>query len=155
MVSSISVTYRPSNGIYFESADIGNCFLWREISQVHKTQNGIYQRNGCLISLLTDFGRINPCYPDTHGAQNDTILYTGGGRRGDQRLDARNQAVLDAVVSRISVPLFNKLARGKWEYLGLWTVEAGEYISDENQDRMVWKFTLKVDRGEGAMEVLR
>ena len=38
------------------------------------------------------FGRINPCYPDTHGDTPDSIFYTGNGRRGDQKLDAQNRA---------------------------------------------------------------
>ena len=61
----------------------GQIISWSEVSQVHKIRNGIYQRNGKLISLLTDFGRINPCYPDAHGRTADTIFYTGNGRRGD------------------------------------------------------------------------
>ncbi len=115
---------------------------WDEVNSIHRTRNGIYQRNGRLISLLTDFGRINPCYPDEHGDTIDTILYTGNGRRGDQKLDAQNRALLDAVEACIAVPLFNKLAPGQWRYMGSWKVVEGVYIFDEGQDRMVWKFTL-------------
>ncbi len=124
-------------------ARTGDIFSWAEVSAVHKIRNGIYQRNGKLISLLTDFGRINPCYPDVHGDSTDTIFYTGSGRRGDQKLDAPNRALLDAVETEISVPLFNKLSVGRWEFLGFWRVLDGKYIFDENADRMVWKFTLK------------
>jgi len=124
-------------------ARTGDIFSWAEVSAVHKIRNGIYQRNGKLISLLTDFGRINPCYPDVHGDSADTIFYTGSGRRGDQKLDAPNRALLDAVETEISVPLFNKLSVGRWEFLGFWRVLDGKYIFDENADRMVWKFTLK------------
>src|SRR3954464_3171486 len=96
-------------------------YTWSEISQIHKTRNGIYQRNGRLISLLTDFGRINPCYPDVHGDKlRRTIFYTGSGRRGDQKLDAANRALLNAIKSKLSVPLFNKLAVGRWEFTGYW-----------------------------------
>ena len=124
-------------------ARTGDIFSWAEVSAVHKIRNGIYQRKGKLISLLTDFGRINPCYPDVHGDSTDTIFYTGSGRRGDQKLDAPNRALLDAVEAEISVPLFNKLSVGRWEFLGFWRVLDGKYIFDENADRMVWKFTLK------------
>ncbi len=120
-------------------------YSWTDVSRTHKIRNGIYQRNGRLISLLTDFGRINPCYPDFHGETSDTISYTGSGRRGDQKLDARNRALLDAVDTEISVPLFNKLAPGKWEFLGFWRVTEGRYVLEENQSRMVWKFTLNKD----------
>ena len=120
----------------------GEVYSWDQVSSVHKTRNGIYQRNGRLISLLTDFGRINPCYPDTHGETADSILYTGSGRRGDQKLDVRNRALLDAIILKTSVPLFNKLAPGKWQFLGHWLVTDGKYIYDESRDRMVWKFTL-------------
>jgi hypothetical protein len=41
------------------------------------------------------------------------------------------------------VPLFNKLTPGKWEFTGRWKVIAAEYIFDEEQSRMTWKFTLK------------
>ena len=126
----------------FSAEDIGLIFNWDQVNDVHKIRNGIYQRSGRLISLLTDFGKINPCYPDFHGDTTDTIFYTGSGRRGDQKLDAQNRSVLDAVVSEISVPLFNKLAPGKWQFLGYWRVTDGRYILEENQSRMVWKFTL-------------
>ena len=122
--------------------NIGDVFSWNDVSSIHKIRNGIYQRNGRLISLLTDFGRINPCYPDTHGETTNSILYTGSGRRGDQKLDSQNRSLLDAISTQISVPLFNKLAPGRWEFLGHWRVTDGKYINDESQKRMVWKFTL-------------
>jgi hypothetical protein len=120
----------------------GNLYSWAEVSRVHKVRIGIYQRNGHLISLLTDFGRINHCYPDTFGGSDETVLYTGNGRRGDQKLDPQNRALLDAIDTGISVPLFNKLAAGRWQFMGFWSVADGRYVFDEEQDRMVWKFTL-------------
>lgn len=125
-----------------EEMNVGDVFSWNDVSSIHRIRNGIYQRNGRLISLLTDFGRINPCYPDTHGETTNSILYTGSGRRGDQKLDSQNQALLDAITTDIIVPLFNKLAPGRWEFLGHWRVTDGKYIYDESQKRMVWKFTL-------------
>ena len=126
-----------------EDAKPGDIFTWAEVSQVHRARNGIYQRNGKLISLLTDFGRINPCYPDFHGETTDTIFYTGSGRRGNQKLDIANRALLDAVDSAHPVPLFNKLSVGRWEFTGFWKVSAGLYIFDEKQNRMLWQFTLQ------------
>lgn len=120
----------------------GQIYTWSEVSRIHLIRNGIYQRNGRLISLLTDFGRINPCYPDFHGDTNDTIHYTGAGRLGDQKLDAQNRALLDAISTEIRVPLFNKLGPGRWKFLGYWQVVSAKYIFEENQGRMVWKFTL-------------
>ncbi len=122
--------------------DIGTILTWGQVSEIHRVRHGIYQKNGLLISLLTDFGKINACYPDFHGDTSDVIHYTGNGRRGDQKLDAYNRALLDAVDTDLSVPLFNKLAPGKWQFLGFWQVAAGVYIFDESQSRMVWKFTL-------------
>jgi hypothetical protein len=116
---------------------------WDEVSEIHKIRNGIYHRNGRLISLLTDFGRINPCYPDAHGENRKTIIYTGYGRRGDQKLDSFNRALLAAVGSAHAVPLFNKLSPGRWEFLGYWKVVSGEYVFDQKQSRMVWQFTLE------------
>ena len=127
----------------FSTDDVGRVFSWADVGRIHRIRNGIYQRNGRLISLLTDFGRINPCYPDFHGDTRDTIYYTGSGRRGDQKLDAQNRALLDAVDSEIGVPLFNKLAPGRWKFLGYWRVAAAGYVFEENQGRMVWKFTLQ------------
>jgi len=124
------------------TASPGEIFSWAEVSEIHRVRNGIYHRNGRLISLLTDFGRINPCYPDFHGETKDVIHYTGSGRRGDQKLDAANRALLEATRTQIAVPLFNKLAPGRWEYLGFWLVSDGRYIFDEKQNRMLWKFTL-------------
>ncbi|MEP7147520.1 MAG: hypothetical protein ABI857_01370 [Acidobacteriota bacterium] len=128
------------------TARSGDIFSWATVSEFHRVRNGIYHRNGQLISLLTDFGRINPCYPDLHGETADTILYTGSGRRGDQKLDAANRALLDAVDGAVAVPLFNKLSIGRWEFLGFWRVRDGRYVFDEKQNRMLWKFTLQQSR---------
>ena len=123
--------------------DVGMIFSWNEVSEIHKVRNGIYQRGGLLISLLTDFGVINPCYPDYTGVTADTIFYTGAGRRGDQKLDSFNRAMFNAAESSHKVPLFNKISTGRWEFLGFWKVLEGKYIFDETQDRMDWQFTLR------------
>ena len=122
--------------------EIGQVFTWGEVSEIHRVRNGIYHRNGKLVSLLTDFGRINPCYPDVADDAAGTILYTGSGRRGDQKLDPQNRALIAAIDTEVAVPLFNKLSPGRWEFLGHWRVADSEYIYDEKQDRMLWKFTL-------------
>jgi len=123
--------------------EVGTCFSWNEVSEIHKVRNGIYQRGERLISLLTDFGLINPCYPDYTGETADTIFYTGAGRRGDQKLDSFNRAMLNAIKTSHKVPLFNKLSIGRWEFLGFWKVTDGKYIFDEAQNRMIWQFTLQ------------
>lgn len=139
----MSEPYQQISSNYFRREDVGRVFSWDEVSEIHPVRHGIYQKNGVLSSLLTDFGRINPCYPDFHGATTDIIHYTGNGRRGDQKLDAFNRAMLEATGKDLSVPLFNKLAAGKWQFLGHWQVASGVYIFEESQSRMVWKFTLK------------
>ena len=129
---------------FFErEAKVGDVYSWNEISEIHRVRHGIYQRGGRLISLLTDFGKINPCYPDAHGETADTIFYTGAGRRGDQKLDSFNQGMFNAVETKHAVPLFNKLSVGRWEFLGFWRVTEGKYIFDEAQNRMIWKFKLE------------
>ncbi len=112
-------------------AEIGSIFSWNEVSEIHKVRNGIYQKNEKLISLLTDFGKINPCYPDFESETSGTIFYTGAGRRGDQKLDAPNQAMFAAIESGNSVPLFNKIAVGRWEFLGFWKIIEGKYVYEE------------------------
>ena len=124
----------------------GDVLRWSDVSEIHHVRNGIYHRNGRLISLLTDFGRINPCYPDFHGRTTNEIHYTGFGRRGDQKLNSSNQALLNAIESAHAVPLFNKLGVGRWEFQGMWRVAAGVYVFDEKQNRMLWKFTLVRDK---------
>ena len=128
---------------FLSTARFGEIFTWTTVAEIHRVRNGIYQRDGHLISLLTDFGRINPCYPDLHGDTTDTILYTGSGRRGDQKLDAANRSLLNAVETGHQVPLFNKLGAGRWEFQGFWNVTDGRYVFDPKQNRMLWKFTLK------------
>jgi hypothetical protein len=135
--------YTDENEQNFLTLLAGEIFSWNEVLEIHKIRNGVYQKNGKLISLLTDFGRINPCYPDIHGASPDTIFYTGAGRRGDQRLDSFNRAMFNAIETKHAVPLFNKLSVGRWQFLGFWRVASGKYIFDEAQDRMIWKFTLE------------
>ncbi len=141
-VSSQKIKSYLTNEKFLKTAVGGDVFSWNEVSEIHKTRNGIYQRDGRLISLLTDFGKINPCYPDFHGDTRDTIFYTGAGRRGDQKLDLFNRAMFNAIETEHAAPLFNKLAVGRWEFLGFWRVIEGKYIFDEAQNRMVWKFTL-------------
>lgn len=116
---------------------------WEEVSRTHRIRNGVYQRNGRLISLLTDFGRINACYPDRTDDSGETIYYTGDGRRGDQYLNPGNRALLSAIESGHSVPLFNKLAVGRWQHMGFWRVIEGRQLFDEKENRMLWQFTLK------------
>lgn len=116
---------------------------WAEVNRTHRVRIGIYHREGRLVSLLTDFGRINPCYPDRVGNTGETILYTGEGRRGDQRLTAGNRAMLAAIELGHAVPLFNKLAPGRWQHLGFWCVRAAAHRFDERENRMLWWFTLE------------
>jgi len=142
-MSSINEPDGTMNGRSLITKDFRKIYSWNEINKVHKVRHGIYQRNGILVSLLTDFGVINPCYPDARGDTTDTIFYTGAGRRGDQRLDSFNQAMFNAIESKHAVPLFNKLAVGRWERLGFWQVTEGKYIYDEAQKRMLWRFTLE------------
>ncbi len=128
---------------FLQTIGIGENFSWREIVVLHRVRNGIYQRKGRVISLLTDFGKINRCYPDFEGESADTIFYTGAGRRGDQPLDSSNQAMFNAIETAHAVPLFNKLSVGNWIFTGFWKITEGKYLFDETQRRMVWKFTLK------------
>jgi hypothetical protein len=116
---------------------------WEEVSRTHPVRNGVYQRGGRLVSLLTDFGRINPCYPDHIGETEDTLYYTGNGRRGDQYLNPGNRALLSAIESGHAVPLFNKLSVGRWQHVGFWRVVAGRQLFDERENRMLWQFTLE------------
>ncbi len=129
----------------------GNLYSWAEVSKVHRVRMGIYQKNEHLISLLTDFGRINPCYPDALDATGERILYTGNGRRGDQPLSPANRALLAAIKTKQAVPLFNKLAVGEWRFEGFWRVESSEYVFDETRDRMIWQFIL-VNRKSSSVD---
>lgn len=129
--------------LILQNVEIGEILPWDKVSEIHKTRNGIYQQKGKLISLLTDFGKINPCYPDFTGNTADEIYYTGAGRRGDQKLDVWNKAMLDAIELEVTVPLFCKLKVNQWQFMGFWRVMKGEYIFDDFRERMVWKFRLK------------
>ncbi|MDX6695883.1 MAG: hypothetical protein QOF02_3486 [Blastocatellia bacterium] len=125
------------------AARSGEILSWDEVNRTHRIRNGVYQRNGRLVSLLTDFGRINPCYPDRSDSSGDRIYYTGAGRRGDQPLSPANRALLDAIKMRHAVPLFNKLAVGRWQHMGHWRVIAGHQLFNEQEQRMLWQFTLE------------
>src|SRR5437588_5987914 len=119
---------------------------WAEVSRTHRVRNGVYQRAGRLVSLLTDFGRINPCYPDRLAEDDpDTIIYTGAGRHGDQHLTPANRALLAAIETGHAVPPFNKLCVGRWQHMGHWPVVAARHEFDEHEQRMLWRFTLKRD----------
>ena len=116
---------------------------WEEVSRTHRIRNGVYQRGGRLVSLLTDFGRINPCYPDVLSDDGASIVYTGEGRHGDQHLSPGNRALLAAVETGHAVPLFNKLGTGRWQLTGHWRIASAEHRFDEREGRMLWRFTLK------------
>lgn len=126
-----------------EELETGTILKWSEVSKVHKSRNGIFQKNGTLISLLTDLGKINRCYPDAGSEDGRTLFYTGAGRRGNQKLDVHNKALIDAIRTRAEVPLFCKLAVNRWEYMGSWRVTDAEYVYEENNERMVWRFVLR------------
>lgn len=128
---------------FFTTNNIGKIFSWSEVAEIHRTRNGIYQKNGKLISLLTDFGKINPAYPDFHGANKETIFYTGAGKHGNQKLDVWNKAMHEAIKTRIAVPLFCKLDVNKWRFLGFWQVCDAEYVFEPQNQRNVWSFVLK------------
>lgn len=133
-----------------DDADDPSLLSWAEVSRTHRVRNGVYQREGRLVSLLTDFGRLNPCYPDRRAEGDpETIHYTGAGRRGDQHLTPANRALLDAIRTSHAVPLFNKLAPGRWQHAGLWRVAAARHEFDEGEQRMLWRFTLKKVKGSG------
>lgn len=119
---------------------------WEEVSRTHRVRNGVYHRGERLVSLLTDFGRINPCYPDALSADGESIVYTGEGRHGDQHLSPGNRALLAAIESGHAVPLFNKLGSGRWQLTGHWRIASAEHRFDETEARMLWRFTLKRSR---------
>ncbi len=134
-----------TNTIDIAALGVGDVLTWAEVATIHRSRNGIFQSHGRLVSLLTDFGRLNPCYPDFHGESPDVIHYTGAGRRGNQKLDAANTALHDAIRTGVAVPLFNKLGVNRWQFLGQWLVADGVYVFEQNGSRMVWKFTLHRD----------
>lgn len=130
-----------------ESADA--ILTWAEVQRTHRIRNGVYQRGGRLVSLLTDFGQINTCYPDARDAGDpDTINYTGAGRRGDQHLSPANRALLSAIETGHAVPLFNKLGTGRWRLTGHWRVVAARHEFDQGENRMLWRFTLRRVTGD-------
>jgi hypothetical protein len=141
----------PADARALPEPDSQEILSWEEVSRTHPVRNGVYQRNGRLVSLLTDFGRINPCYPDRFGEAEDTIYYTGNGRRGDQHLNPGNRALLAAIESGHAVSLFNKLAVGRWQHMGFWRVVSGRQLFDEKENRMLWQFTLKKSSGQQAV----
>ncbi len=136
-----------------EVSDTNEILTWAEVQRTHRIRNGVYQREGRLVSLLTDFGRINACYPDAFAtADGETIIYTGDGRHGDQRLTPGNRALLAAIETGHAVPLFNKLGVGRWQHAGYWRVTDAEHRFDPREKRMLWRFTLrKVDGAEIKM----
>ncbi len=126
-----------------EGGDGAPVITWEEVTRTHPVRNGVYQRGGRLVSLLTDFGRINPCYPDVASDDGRTVSYTGEGRHGDQLLTPGNRALLAAIETGHAVPLFDKLGVGRWRLTGRWRVASAEHRFDEREQRMLWRFTLK------------
>ncbi len=134
---------KPAGTPKHEHEEAAPVLTWEEVSRTHRVRTGVYHRGGRLVSLLTDFGRINPCYPDAASEDGDTVVYVGEGRHGDQLLSPGNVALLSAVESGHAVPLFNKLGTGRWQLTGLWRVASAEHRFDEAGRRMLWRFKLK------------
>jgi hypothetical protein len=134
---------KKNRGAEEEDAEGGAVLTWEEVSRTHRVRNGVYHSGGRLVSLLTDFGRINPCYPDVASDDGETVSYTGEGRHGDQLLTPGNRALLEAIETGHAVPLFDKLGVGRWRLTGYWRVTAAEQRFDEREQRMLWRFTLK------------
>jgi hypothetical protein len=131
--------------------EAGGVLTREEVNRTHRVRHGVYQRGGRLVSLLTDFGRINLCYPDEAAADGRTVIYAGEGRRGDQHLSPGNRALLAAVESGHAVPLFNKLSAGRWQHTGFWRVEAAARRFDAPEGRLLWRFRLRrADGGEAG-----
>ena len=116
---------------------------WAEVKLQHPTRLGIYHRDGRLVSLLTDLGAYNSCYPDAIDPESATMLYTGEGRRGDQGLTPGNRALIAATKTAHAVPVFLKLGVGRWRHTGFWRVTEAAHRFDEEQGRMLWQFTLR------------
>ena len=140
MIDNQSLIDANAVAVHFERSGV---YSWREVFQFHRARNGIYHKRERLISLLTDFGEFNACYPDRFDESAAQIRYTGNGRRGDQGLSPSNRALLAAIETGHRVPLFCKIKVGQWRYEGLWRVIAGEYVFDENRERMIWRFVLQ------------
>ena len=131
------------NNSELDEIEKGDVIGWSSVNKIHRSRNGIYQKRGRLVSLLTDLGRISPWYPDYKTAEDTLILYTGSGRRGDQKRDLCNRSLIDATRSKEPVPLFCKLDVNRWQYLGYWIVADAQYVHQPDQKRMIWQFSLK------------
>lgn len=108
---------------------------------MHRTRIGIYQRQegSCRCSrTLGGSIRAIPIRMGTRTIPSFIQAMAGGATKNSMR---RTAARCDR--KGVSVPLFNKLAPGKWQFMGHWQVMDGDYATDEEQDRMVWKFTLQ------------
>lgn len=125
-----------------DAAATSQFLSWAQVQQTHRVRHGIYHRAEQVISLLTDFGRHNACYPDAADESGNSIIYTGEGRRGDQKLSPANRALLHAIETAHHFPLFNKLEPGRWQHMGCWRVVEAKHVYEPTEDRMLWRFTL-------------
>ena len=134
---------------------VGVILTWKDVSRIHHSRNGIFQKNGELRSLLTDLGKLSKCYPDSRAKDGNTLFYTGAGRRGDQKMDVYNRALIDAIHKKLEVPLFCKLDVNRWEFLGIFRVVDKDYVYENSGKRMIWRFTLRaVDKALDPLSII-
>ena len=134
------------------SLDVGRVYTWNELGTAFGFAPSLFQVGGGMLSrpeqnallLITHPGGARSFdYEDRW--EGDTLVYTGRGKKGDQRLEGPNR---DVAENRKRLLVLEAVASRQLRYLGeatcvdSWPARSPD---SEGHERNVWKFRLRFD----------
>ena len=141
---------------FISNINIGDIFTREQLMAIFKIsgQSGMMKTNtlNCLVLTTSEY---NGVYEDGV-VQNGTIIYTGEGLEGDQSITKNNKTLYESRETNVPVYLFTKDKLRRYIFEGRVELYGEPYQIPEKDingnERLVWKFPLKVIYNENADE---
>ena len=136
------------NIIKIENLKIGQIFTRDQIMSLFKVsgQSGIMKTNS-LDALVLVSDETNCIYEDSK-INDGKLIYTGEGKKGDQKLIKNNRTLYDSEKDQLNIYLFTKDKNKIYTFEGQVKLYDKPYETFENdvdgKKRIVWKFPLQV-----------
>ena len=133
---------------YVYNMKVGTKYTYSQLKNIFKIsgQSGIMKTNRLNMLVLTS-SNLNGVYDDTE-LEDGTIIYTGEGQSGDQKINKNNYSLYHSDELNIPVVLFIKDKDGKYKYEGfvkLYDIPyQAEEVGNDGKPRLTWKFPLSV-----------
>ena len=132
--------FQPKLGRWYESK--------REVRSVYGEYRKGILIGGIVPAIIFNYvGARRVHYGDRLDYRDGSIDYVGEGKRGDQKLNPRNKALVDASESQSRIRVFldcgDLFKPKRLLFAGLWSVSKCEYSFDEDEQRKVFRFRLE------------